>query len=40
MDTGSLSLCLVSIACAMATLRGIQFACNSAVESYLKSHRK
>lgn len=40
MDTGSLALCLVSIAFSMVALRGIQFACNSAVESYLKSQRK
>ncbi|MFA7339240.1 MAG: hypothetical protein WC028_20845 [Candidatus Obscuribacterales bacterium] len=40
MDTSCLAFCAISIACAMATVRGIQFACNSAVDGYLKSHRK
>ncbi|MDP3508626.1 MAG: hypothetical protein Q8T09_11590 [Candidatus Melainabacteria bacterium] len=40
MDAGSLAFCVVSIACVMVTVRGIQFACNTAVDSYLESHRK
>jgi|GEM_PF-3540889 len=40
METDSFALCLLYATCAMATLKGVQYACNNTVEQYLKRSHK